>query len=255
MNFLFFVLIPLILSFGITPSIPFSNADSTIPLSKSNSDSALTAATFADKYKDVKLTGKRVIVVIKVTGESETADPAKRAKEIRYLQSSVLKFLSFSKAVNVISNQQKNEITANVDIVWIPILEKRNDVISVTVYSDSPRNISVKAKLSQNSGMTGDIFWLIMYHDNGVLVTTSENGVVVIRFDFVDHDKCYDTPETFCLRATFTDTKNTYFAETGDEATIIIEFPDKLTFSILSGEIVTNTFELEIKKMRFLDKL
>jgi len=122
---------------GITPIIPFSDADSTISSSKSNSDNAFTAATFAQKYKDVlSATGKRVSVIIKVTGDSESTDPAKRAKEIRYLQSYILKFLSFSNAVNVVSDQQKNEITAQVHTVWIPILEKRSDVISVTILED-----------------------------------------------------------------------------------------------------------------------
>jgi hypothetical protein len=94
-----FALIPLILSMGILSVIQFSDADSTTPSSKSNSDTAFTAATFADKYNDVLFTGNRVNVVIKVTGESENPDYAKRAKEIRYLQSYVLKFLSFSNAV------------------------------------------------------------------------------------------------------------------------------------------------------------
>ena len=59
--------IPLILSMGITPVIPFSVADSTIPSSKSNSDAAFTAATFAQKYKDeLSVTGNRVSVVIKI---------------------------------------------------------------------------------------------------------------------------------------------------------------------------------------------
>jgi len=122
---------------GITPIIPFSDADSTIPSSKSNSDNAFTAATFAQKYKDVlSATGNRVAVIIKVAGESESTDPAKRDKEIRYLQSYILKFLSFSNAVNVVSDQQKNEITAQMHTVWIPILEKRSDVISVTILED-----------------------------------------------------------------------------------------------------------------------
>jgi len=112
-------------------------ADSTIPSSKSNSDTAFTAATFAEKYKDVLYaTGKRVSVVIKVAGELENTEPSKKAKEIRYLQSYVLKFLSFSNAVNVVSDQQKNEITAQMHIAWIPILEKRSDVISVTMLED-----------------------------------------------------------------------------------------------------------------------
>ena len=50
----------------------------------SNSDAAFTAATFADKYKDVSFTGKRVTVLTNVAGESENTDQAKRAKEIRY---------------------------------------------------------------------------------------------------------------------------------------------------------------------------
>jgi len=49
-------LIFLVLSIGITPAIQFSDADSTIPSSKLNSDAAFTAATFADKYKDVLFT-------------------------------------------------------------------------------------------------------------------------------------------------------------------------------------------------------
>ena len=126
-------LIPFFLSMGILSIIPFSDADFTIPSSKSNSDTAFTAATFADKYKDVSLTGKRVSVVIKATGESEDTDQAKRAKEVRYLQNYVLKFLSFADAENVVSNQQKNEITVQIDQAWIPILEQRSDVVSVTV--------------------------------------------------------------------------------------------------------------------------
>ena len=120
--------------------IPFSDADSTIPSSKSNSDTAFTAATFADKYKDMSFTGKRVSVVIKVTGESEDIDQAKRVKKIRYLQNYVLKFLSFANAVNVVSSKQKNEITAKIDSAWIPILEERSDVISVTVLMDQKTN-------------------------------------------------------------------------------------------------------------------
>jgi hypothetical protein len=120
--------------------------------------------------------------------------------------------------------------------------------------SDDPRNISIKANLSQSFGMTGDVFWLILHESDGVLVTTSDNGVIVIRFDFVNHDKCYDSSDTFCLRATITETKNTYFTKPGDESTIILEFPDKLTFSFLSGELVTNTFDLDIQKTILLDE-
>ena len=124
-------------------------ADSTIPPAKSNSDTAFTASTFAHKYKDVQFTGKRVSVVIKVAGESENTNPSKRAKEIRYLQNYVLKFLSISNAVNVVSDQQKNKITAQIHTELIPILEKRRDVISVTVLEEIQKN--TKEELDQLS--------------------------------------------------------------------------------------------------------
>ena len=114
----------------------------------------------------------------------------------------------------------------------------------------SPRNISVKAKLLRSQSLVGDIFWIIIEEDRGTIVVSSQKGIIVIRFEFQDHEKCYDKQNTFCLKAALTETKNTYFTKVGDEATIILEYPNKLTFSILSGELVTNTFELEIEKLR-----
>jgi len=121
-----------------------------------------------------------------------------------------------------------------------------------TVQGDdySPRNVSIKGKLIQSHSLTGDIFWIILYEDKGTLVTTSENGVIVIRFDFIDHDKCYAKENTYCLKAILTETKNTRFTKVGDVTTIILEYPEKISFSVLSGELVTNTFELNIEKLR-----
>ncbi|MDH3677266.1 MAG: hypothetical protein OEQ12_03085 [Nitrosopumilus sp.] len=133
MKFILSGLFSLMLLMTLIPAISFSSADSTVPLAKSNSDISFTAGTFADKYKNLVFTGNRVPVMIKVVGESENADPTKRAKEIRYLQNPVLKFLSFSNAVNVVSDKQKNEIITQIDAAWIPILEQRSDVISVTL--------------------------------------------------------------------------------------------------------------------------
>jgi len=110
-----------------------TTADSTIP-SATIFDVDFTAATFVEKYQDLlQKGGKRVSVLIKVAGDVESTDPAKRAKEIRYLQSSVLKFLSFSNGINILSNQQKNEITGQIHPHWIEILEERTDVLSVTI--------------------------------------------------------------------------------------------------------------------------
>ncbi len=114
----------------------------------------------------------------------------------------------------------------------------------------SPRDVSIKGSLTQSQSFVGDVFWVILQQDKGVLVATSDDGVIVIRFDFKDHDKCYDTPDTFCLNATIQETKNTIFTKAGDEVNIIIEYPDKLTFSVISGELVSNNFEISIEKLR-----
>jgi len=132
-------------------------------------------------------------------------------------------------------------------------------ILSVIPFSNaveySPQNLSIRLHITNNPGMVGDTFWTILNENKGTLVTSSNNGVIVIRFDFQDHEKCYDTPNTFCLVATITETKNSYFTKVGDQATIILEFPDKLTFSILSGELVTNTFDLDIIKMTKINQL
>jgi hypothetical protein len=145
--------ISLVLSIGIFSGIPgIYAADATMSSAKSNGDMAFTAATFVDKYKNFEQTGDRLSVTIKVKGESESTDPAKRAKEIRYMQSYVLKFLSFSNAVNVVSNQQTNEISAQIDTAWIPILEKRSDVVRVTI-NDLQKNKEYLDALSPKKQM------------------------------------------------------------------------------------------------------
>ena len=182
MKLIIFVLIPLILSIGIITVIPFSNADSTTLSSKLNSGTAFTAATFADRYNDVLFTGQRVNVVIKMAGESDNPDQAKRAKEIRYLQSYVLKFLSFSNAVNVVSNQQENKITAQVDSAWIPILEQRGDVISVTVLDvqkDSKENLGKLPPKKQQS--QGRSISEIQCMDGLVLIQKYDNSPACVK--------------------------------------------------------------------------
>jgi len=134
-------------------------------------------------------------------------------------------------------------------LVLIPLIAL--SVTSLYAQSDySPRDVSIKGSLTQSQSFVGDVFWVILEQDKGVLVATSDQGVIVIRFDFKDHDKCYDTPDTFCLNATIQETKNTHFTKVGDVVNIIIEYPEKLTFSVLSGELVANNFEITIEKLR-----
>jgi hypothetical protein len=193
--------------------LPIYAADSTMPSAKSNSDAVFTAATFVDKYKNLELTGDRVSVTIKVKGESENVDQTKRAKEIRYLQSYVLKFLSFSKAVNVVSNHNTNEIVAQMDTVWIPILEQRSDVAYVVINDQqknkeylnslSPkkqfvRGVSAEKETAIKMKNIGILFPQVQFRDlnnknsfhatEKEITTVPASSMSIVNFYITDHD-------------------------------------------------------------------
>jgi len=90
-----------------------------------------TASKFVADYGGELSKGPQIKILVKVKGEPESNDPAKRAKEIRNLQAAVLKFCSFAGAVNVKSHTWKNEFTADVTTSLAEVLVQRNDVISI----------------------------------------------------------------------------------------------------------------------------
>ena len=92
-----------------------------------------TVSKFVADHGDELSKGQQIKVLVKVKGDLESDDPAKRAKEIRYLQSAVLKFCSFAGAVNVKSHTWNNEFTAEVTTSLAEVIEQRNDVISVHI--------------------------------------------------------------------------------------------------------------------------
>jgi len=72
-------------------------------------------------------------VLVKVKGGPSTDDPAKRAREIRYYQSGVLKFVHFAGAINIKSDTWYNEFTGTMTTSLAEHIATRNDVISVTI--------------------------------------------------------------------------------------------------------------------------
>jgi len=104
----------------------------------SNPAFGYTASKFVSDYGEDLSIGQKIKVLVEVKGEPESENPAKRAKEIRYLQSAVLKFCNFAGATNVKSNSWNNEFTAIVTKSLAKVLEERSDVISVKVIKSSP---------------------------------------------------------------------------------------------------------------------
>ena len=86
---------------------------------------------FVDKYQYSLSEGQWVQVLVTVKGEPESQDPIKRAKEIRYLQSGVLKFIHIAGAKNVKSDTWNNEFTAQLTSSLVAVIENRSDVLSV----------------------------------------------------------------------------------------------------------------------------
>jgi len=98
-----------------------------------NFASGFTVSEFVYKYQDQFSVGQEIDVLVKVKGGPSTEDPAKRAREIRYYQSGVLKFVHFAGAKNVKSDTWYNEFTGTMTTSLAEHIATRNDVISVTI--------------------------------------------------------------------------------------------------------------------------
>jgi len=106
---------------------------------KTGPDTNFTAATFANTYRDIisKDDGTKIDVLIKAAGEPVSEDPEIRAKEIRFLQTFILKYLKFAQAINTISDLSENQLTTQIHPLWIKPLERRSDVVSLIVLEQS----------------------------------------------------------------------------------------------------------------------
>ena len=94
--------------------------------------SSLTSSKFYADYGTQFAGGETVRILVKVVGEPVEENPADRAKEIRYYQAGVLKFIHFAGAINVVSDQYDNQFTATMTKLAEHI-SQRSDVISVTL--------------------------------------------------------------------------------------------------------------------------
>jgi len=111
-------------------------------------------------------------------------------------------------------------------------------------------HFSAKGVVTENNPFGGIVFWTIVDGQTGTIVTSSINGLTVIRLDMTQSDTCEELVNTVCLDATITDTKNTLFTKKGDTARMVFEMPNKQSISILSGELATLEMELDIKKIK-----
>jgi hypothetical protein len=188
-----------------------------------------TASKFASDYGQDLSEGQKIKVLVKVKGEPESNDPIKRAKEIRHLQSAVLKFCSFAGAINVKSDTWENEFTATVTTSLAKVLEERIDVISVKVI-DTP---------NYQEGITSKI-WLITSDEFGCSQKNQDameflQSISFVYFALYDVKSEFDTSQCLYLSQIENDPQNFLYSLQDYDLPIIV-FDSKITSKLISGE-------------------
>ena len=157
-----------------------------------------TPSKFVSDYGQDLSEGQKINVLVKVKGEPESKDPTKRAKEIRYLQSAVLKFCSFAGATNVKSDSWNNEFTAVVTTSLAQVLEERSDVISVQVIVALVQLPPKLQELFDKNDIAKLPFWFqktINWHNQGKIseaVLINAIKYFEAKSSFIENtDKCY----------------------------------------------------------------
>ena len=126
-----------------------------------------TASEFVYKYKDRFSSGQIVDVLVEVNGEPSTEDPAKRAREIRYYQSGVLKFIHFAGAKNVISDTEQNQFTATMTMPLAEHVATRYDVTSVTILATNQEIRAINCDvIAPGKDLSGCDLYGVIFGDN-----------------------------------------------------------------------------------------
>lgn len=107
-----------------------------IVFSSNFADGKYSYGKFIARYPVDLTAGEEIEVLVKVKGDVSTTEEHKKAKEIRYYQSPVLKFIHVAGAKQVRSDTMENQFTATMVTSLAQVIANRNDVISVTVLDD-----------------------------------------------------------------------------------------------------------------------
>lgn len=115
----------------------------------------LTASEFVAKYDNKFSEGKWVTVLVKVSGNPQSYDLTIRAKEVRYLQTAVLKFIHFAGARNVVSDIQENQFTATMTTSLADKISKRSDVVSITILDSDTKETKSYYSITKGANLSG----------------------------------------------------------------------------------------------------
>jgi len=111
--------------------------------------------------------------------------------------------------------------------------------------------ISTKGQITNENPFGGSIIWTQIEGEDGVIVATSDHGIVTIRFNVQQNDTCLDSPNLVCLVATITKTNNALHVSEGDRAEMIFEMPSRQTITVLDGELASLELELDLQSVKY----
>ena len=115
--------------------------------------------------------------------------------------------------------------------------------------------ISTRGEIVNENPFKGSIIWTQIEGDNGVVVATSDHGIVTIRFAVQQVDACLDSLNLVCLVATITETKNALRVFEGDRAEMVFDMPYRQTITVLDGELESLTLELNLQSVKYRDPI
>jgi len=113
--------------------------------------------------------------------------------------------------------------------------------------------ISTRGQITNENPFGGSIIWTQIEGPDGVIVATSDHGIVTIRFNVQQIDTCIDSPNLVCLVAIVTETKNALHVFEGDRAEMVFDMPYTQTITVLDGELASLILELDLKSVKYRD--
>lgn len=113
--------------------------------------------------------------------------------------------------------------------------------------------ISTRGQITNENPFGGSIIWTQIEGEDGVIVATSDHGIVTIRFNVQQIDTCIDSPNLVCLVAIITETKNALRVSEGDRAEMVFDMPYRQTITVLDGELASLILELDLQSVKYRD--
>ncbi len=109
----------------------------------------------------------------------------------------------------------------------------------------------MKGTVAKESPFSGEVVWTLVDGNTGAIVHSSQNGIVVIRFELSQSAECVDEVTALCLDAKITSVKNTDTHDVNEEIKLTLN-PQKNTetVSVVTGPLKGSDIHINLEKHR-----